>query len=304
MNDLHKGILKKFEFLKGQLIIGKNGIKGDNGKRLPPDEFVSEEHILHDLIRGFYKPAKKPYLLSYQATESEENYGKQIIWVDSNERDFKRIEMSPPNSPKDNRKKSDIAAARYNLENKIPLGILRKIKKGQNIILGLGIITSERNDGVFILEPYSINNQIKRKIQEIEQNINIEDLNTSLLKEVIQRQGQDRFKGLLISQSTKCALCDIHEPFLVASHIKPWSKSTNSERLDVSNGLLLCPNHDRLFDRGYITFNSDGSILTSPQLPNNIKTEMGITDNKKIKLSNKMKEYMLWHKINVFKSNL
>src|SRR4051794_7941719 len=63
--------------------------------------------------------------------------------------------MHPPSSEKDNRKKSDIAAARYNLENKIPIGILHKVKNGQNRILGLGLIVSERNDGVFIVEPYS-----------------------------------------------------------------------------------------------------------------------------------------------------
>lgn len=44
------------------------------------------------------------------------------------------------------------------LNNKIPIGILHKVNKGQNRILGLGMIVSERDDGVFIIEPYSFLN--------------------------------------------------------------------------------------------------------------------------------------------------
>lgn len=34
---------------------------------------------------------------------------------------------------------------------------------------------------------------------------------------------------------------------LTASHIKPWVESEPKEKLDVNNGFLMCPNHDRLF---------------------------------------------------------
>ena len=50
---------------------------------------------------------------------------------------------------------------------------------------------------------------------------------------------------------------------LVASHIKPWSISDANEKLDIHNGLLMCPNHDKLFDRGYISFDDTGRILIS-----------------------------------------
>jgi len=39
---------------------------------------------------------------------------------------------------------------------------------------------------------------------------------------------------------------------LVASHCKPWRDSTNGERLDGENGLLLTQSIDHLFDRGFI----------------------------------------------------
>jgi hypothetical protein len=36
---------------------------------------------------------------------------------------------------------------------------------------------------------------------------------------------------------------------LVASHCNAWRDSTNDERLDAENGLLLTPSIDHLFDR-------------------------------------------------------
>ena len=57
--------------------------------------------------------------------------------------------------------------------------------------------------------------------------------------------GQSAFKKTLLAINKTYRLCGVtNEHSLVASHIKPWSKSNNQERLDVNNGLLLCPNHD------------------------------------------------------------
>ena len=33
--------------------------------------------------------------------------------------------------------------------------------------------------------------------------------------------------------------------------------------IDVSNGLLLCPNHDALFDKAIITFDANGKVIIS-----------------------------------------
>lgn len=37
----------------------------------------------------------------------------------------------------------------------------------------------------------------------------------------------------------------------VASHTKPWRDSTNEQRLDGENELLLTPTIDHLFDKGF-----------------------------------------------------
>jgi putative restriction endonuclease len=51
-----------------------------------------------------------------------------------------------------------------------------------------------------------------------------------------------------------CCITGIRESRLLrASHIKPWSKSTSVEKLDVRNGLCLNALHDAAFDSGLIT---------------------------------------------------
>jgi putative restriction endonuclease len=54
------------------------------------------------------------------------------------------------------------------------------------------------------------------------------------------------------------------ETHLIASHCKPWRDSTNEERLDGENGLLLTPSIDHLFDRGFIGFEDSGRLIISP----------------------------------------
>ncbi|MEA2063892.1 MAG: HNH endonuclease, partial [Gemmatimonadota bacterium] len=50
-----------------------------------------------------------------------------------------------------------------------------------------------------------------------------------------------------------------YQPLLVASHIIPWSKDPQN-RLNPKNGILLCRNHDKLFEEGQIRINIDYSI--------------------------------------------
>ena len=85
------------------------------------------------------------------------------------------------------------------------------------------------------------------------------------------RINQDKFRESLIKKyNGKCCLCGVdYLSMLVASHIKPWAKSDKYEKLDIENGLLLCPNHDKLFDSGLISFDSKGKIMISSKLDKN-----------------------------------
>src|SRR3546814_13465214 len=64
---------------------------------------------------------------------------------------------------------------------------------------------------------------------------------------------------------------------LRASHIKPWAKcASGDERVDGNNGLLLSPTADHLFDRGWITFDDDGALVRSAQLPGEVISRIGV----------------------------
>ncbi|MEH7200759.1 HNH endonuclease [Priestia megaterium] len=116
------------------------------------------------------------------------------------------------------------------------------------------------------------------------------------------RIGQSIFKRTLLAIEKKCRLCGVSdERLLVASHIKPWSKSNNRERLDVNNGLLLCPNHDALFDKGHISFDKDGLILISSSLDKYSKLFLNINETMNIRMKESQQQYIKWHRENKFK---
>lgn len=115
------------------------------------------------------------------------------------------------------------------------------------------------------------------------------------------RINQGVFRERLIRKYKRCCLCGADdEGLLIASHIKPWSDSSPKERTDVENGLLLCPNHDRLFDRGYISFDEEGKILISDSLNKKNRTIMMVNPNMKMELSSASNMYMNYHRKYIF----
>ena len=101
----------------------------------------------------------------------------------------------------------------------------------------------------------------------------------------------------------KCCLCGVSNPaLLVASHIKPWSVCEPEERLDENNGFLLCPNHDKLFDSGLISFEDTGGIIISNELSEFDKLFMNIKPSMRIKnLNVDQRKFLNYHRINVFR---
>jgi len=121
---------------------------------------------------------------------------------------------------------------------------------------------------------------------------------TALIKS---RIGQGTFRDKVLQHWTCCAVSGFSDTsLLVASHIKPWKNSSNSERLDQWNGLLLSPNLDKAFDKGFITFERDGLIRFSPLFIEADK--LGITLSMRIALKPEHEKYMEHHRAEVFKS--
>jgi hypothetical protein len=90
---------------------------------------------------------------------------------------------------------------------------------------------------------------------------------------------------------------------LRASHIRPWAKCDNDQqRLDPHNGLLLLPNHDHLFDQGWISFDSSGKILLSKEFTDRDYDVLGIKGDIEIDiLSDRMATYLKYHRTHRYK---
>jgi len=116
------------------------------------------------------------------------------------------------------------------------------------------------------------------------------------------RVGQGQFRDRLISVWRGCAVTGVDRNDLVrASHIKPWRMSSNHERLDPNNGLLLLPQYDHLFDAGYITFDDDGGLLQSPVLAELSPSVLGFDREARLRrITDEHREYLDFHRRRLF----
>lgn len=116
------------------------------------------------------------------------------------------------------------------------------------------------------------------------------------------RKTQQIFRNKLLAYESACKICGLQiQELLVASHIKPWKVSKNIEKLDEYNGFLLCPMHDALFDKGFISFANDGKIMISGKISTEDYNKLLIYSDIVIDLEEKHIPYLEWHRDKVFK---
>ena len=122
---------------------------------------------------------------------------------------------------------------------------------------------------------------------------------------VSSRIGQGVYRNKLLEQCPFCPFTMVNdERLLIASHIKPWAKSNDSEKIDPENGFMFTPTYDKLFDRGFISFSDDRTLIVSPWLSPMNQKRLNIYNGKKIPLlplTPKRIEYLVFHQNNIFK---
>lgn len=121
---------------------------------------------------------------------------------------------------------------------------------------------------------------------------------TDVEKMVKARISQGAFRRLLLlANNHKCQLCNVTTTSVLrASHIKEWSISTKEERMDSDNGLLLCANHDTLFDRHLISFDPNtGGICISKSLNYKQRESLNLSERFNICINERTKHYMKIH---------
>ena len=121
---------------------------------------------------------------------------------------------------------------------------------------------------------------------------------------VMARRGQGLFKQNVQRIESHCRVTQVDQiEHLRASHCKPWRDASNAERLDGENGLLLTPDVDHLFDRGFISFEDNGTVLVSPVVHRESLHRMGLDDALHRNVggfSEGQRSYLSFHRESVF----
>jgi putative restriction endonuclease len=139
----------------------------------------------------------------------------------------------------------------------------------------------------------------ERKLeQELVNDSNVRE--TERMAIIRARNGQGLFKERVSKIESRCRITGVENPaHLLASHCKPWRDSTNEERLNGENGLLLTPSIDHLFDRGFIGFEDNGKLIVSPVAHHSSLQRMGIDTTKIVNVggfSSGQKQFLDFHR--------
>jgi len=138
------------------------------------------------------------------------------------------------------------------------------------------------------------------EVQRLQQRVDIGPEARAAL--VLARRGHGLFREHVERIETACRVTGvIDRRHLRASHIKPWYRSDDREKLDGHNGLLLAPHIDHLFDRGHISFTDAGELLVSPHMNPVVISAWGLKAGQKVgAFTPEQRGYLAYHREHVF----
>jgi len=176
----------------------------------------------------------------------------------------------------------------------------------------LASIDSELHDALFKITESSGNTIFLKDSEENrlrEEELEESNISESSIQEtekvqlIKSRRGQGLFKQRLCEIEGGCRVTGMADQrFLIASHIKPWCKSDNNEKLDGNNGLLLAPHIDKLFDNGWISFTDTGDLLVLDMSIEDVVVFWGIKPNLNVGSFNpKQKVFLDFHRREIFR---
>lgn len=216
----------------------------------------------HALSKGVVTPANTKYIILFVTKEKQETLKQYNDYIDGNMLFWEGEE-------KHSSDKRVIEASRN--DDEIHL-FYRNIHHTPFVYFGKISLTDYQikenspSEFIFRIERLSFDIDIFKEVRE--HSVEYKVLSKTEQEQIIiSRVGQGNFRRSVIRLWGSCSVTGLQEVSLLrASHIKPWKESNNEERLNPFNGLLMIPDYDFLFDKGYISFKDNGNILISQRL--------------------------------------
>ncbi len=301
-------------FVKNKIGSGHGESKLYVGQTGRPEEFFGDFDkidciVLKKDFRSYLIDAKQEYEIPQQEylkkAEMPEIYLENLGLVESLRREVNhfhiyKVSVNPPRVYINSNSEFYGLIRKLGLPNISYLSIL-KLKNSINnkVVYYFRMFIDYRNDLGSYISPDE-----ERQIQEIE-NSNASIRERKALTNA--RVGQGEYREKLLLECPFCPFTMVNdERLLIASHIKPWASSNDSEKVDPKNGFILTPTYDRLFDKGFITFKDDKTLVVSPWLSPMNQKRLDIYTGKKIPalpLDDPQRlVYLAYHREHIFKS--
>lgn len=249
------------------------------------DEYYNpqQEYIKKNVMKEIYSVLE----------EKIYNFREEVLYFD-----LYRVDVAPPRVYMNSSSKYYLFMRELALPNISYLSVLKLVDKQENVFLYFKIFIDYNSD---------ILGYITSEEREETDNIIASDKNGRKKETIIKaRIGQGEYRNKLLIECPFCPITLVNdERLLIASHIKPWAKSDDKEKIDPKNGFIFTPTYDKLFDKGFISFTEDKKMMVSPWLSPMNQKRLGIYDGKKIEqlpLDEKRNIYLKYHREVIFKA--
>ena len=243
------------------------------------------------ILRGVVTPSKQPVIILFVTFIKQKSEIQYNDWIDGEFLHWEGENMHISDKRIINAKKNN---------EKIFLFYRNKHHTdftfyGEVILWGCLEETKKPSNFIYKIPALSENQTIK--------NNNKSEIVNKIDPNIKNKAAKGQFKQqVFMDWEGKCAVTSLSDPNLLSfAYIKPWGQCSHKERYDSCNGLLLLPSLKHLLNRGFISFDDNGKILISDQLSQinqdilNINTDMCL-----YKIDSKLKNYLNFHRKNVF----
>lgn len=177
------------------------------------------------------------------------------------------------------------------------------------VVQGFNVLDSTKcEDFIDFYDLRSVNHIPVLNDSEFDELINI-NLDGELDKKVEgwrrAEQGYIRKKLINNLSHANCFICGnkLEVEFLIAAHIKKRSECSPTEKRDISGNLMLACKFgcDDLFEKGYISVDSEQKVLVSSKLTDNkALSHANLFKERKINVKPAQNKYFRWHAENIF----